>query len=65
MKGIYTEHQMLAKDFYDLYPKEKFGLFLGLIKRRGKEWAYHQLSEIKNHRRDKDEIRPIAFLMKI
>ena len=62
-KGIHSQAHALAYEFKKLYSEEPFGLFLGLIKQRGVQWAYTQLSEIKTYWHDKKEKRPIQFLM--
>ena len=65
-KGIHTEEQDLAAKLWEHYGrKEKFGLFLGLIKRRGKSWAYTKISEIKEYERDNQAQYPIQFIMKV
>jgi len=63
---IVNEIQSIADEFYQYYDKkEKFGLFLGLIKRRGNSWAYIKLSEMRDYIHTEDGKRmPIEFVMK-
>lgn len=64
-KGVHTEIQYLAESFWLHYgKKESFGMFLGLIKNRGKGWAYKKLSDIKEYERDKKELYPIQWVVK-
>lgn len=63
-RGIHKPFQNVAKMLYDHYKgKEKFGLFIGLIKRRGEPWAFRQLSQMKEWE-NKGKVFPIQFLMK-
>lgn len=62
-KGIHSQNHALAYELTKIYPEENFGLFLGLIKSRGVQWAYIQLSEIKLFAQEKKAKRPIQFLM--
>ena len=64
-KGVHTEVHDLAFQFWTYYGKqEKFGLFLGLVTRRGKLWAYAMLSEIKDfEKRKQGQKYPIQYLM--
>ena len=62
---VTNELQDQADQMYSYYmKKEKFGLFLGLIKKRGKFWAYEKLSEMKTFKLEKNKHYPIQFLMK-
>lgn len=62
---IYNELQDIADQFYFYYQKkEKFGLFLGLIKKRGKFWAFETLSKMKIYKLEKNKIYPIEFVVK-
>jgi hypothetical protein len=60
-----NEIQSIAAEFYEYYDKkEKFGLFLGLIKRRGNSWAYIKLSEMRDYFHVNNKKMPIEFVMK-
>ena len=63
---IHSEEHDIADQMYSYYDKkEKFGMFLGLLKQRGKSWGYRMLSEMKSYRREnKEKNYPIEFLMK-
>ena len=61
---VTNELQDIADQMYFYYEKkEKFGLFLGLIKKRGKFWAYEKLSEMRDYLRTKGKKYPITLLM--
>ena len=64
-KGIHSPAHLAAYELQKLYPEESFGLFLGLIKQRGVQWAYEVLSRAKDYARTKKEKYPIQFVMKI
>lgn len=60
-----TQDHDLANQFYDYFKGEKWGMFMGLIKRRGTTWAYQKLSDIKEYEsRNEGKKYPIEFLMK-
>jgi len=62
-KGVHTELHDIAFKLWEYYErKEKFGLFLGLIRSRGKQWGYARLSEIADFKR-RGQKYPIQFLM--
>lgn len=64
-KGIHSEIHALAKDISE-YCKEpkKFALYLGVIKRIGKERAYQIFSEIKQSKTIKSPAKVFMFLSK-
>ena len=64
-KGIHGQNHALAYEFKKIYPEEQFGLFLGLIKQRGVQWAHETLSKARDHTRTKKERYPIQFVMRI
>lgn len=66
MKGIHTEVQDIANDFWEYYGRsEKFGLFIGLINRRGNDWARIKLSEMREYPHlNHGKKMPIQFVMK-
>lgn len=61
---FHSEIQYIASQFKEHYPKESFGLFCGIVKRKGKNWSYGLLSEIKEYKREKKSEYPIQFVMK-
>ena len=63
-KGIHSPAHLAAYELQKLYPEESFGLFLGLIKQRGVQWAYETLSKIRDYSRTKKERFPIQFVMR-
>ena len=72
MNTLHTELHDIADQFYLYYGaaegKERyqmsFGLFLGLLKRKGTQWGYEKLSEAKDYQRRERKLFPIQFLMK-
>ena len=62
-KGMHSEIHVLAKDISE-YCKEpkKFGMYLGIIKRIGKDKAYQIFSEIKQSKNIKTPGRLFMFL---
>lgn len=65
MRGIHSEIHALAKDISE-YCKEpkKFALYLGVIKRIGKNRAYQIFSEIKHSKNIKHPAKLFMFLSK-
>ena len=64
-KNLHSETHDIANQLYTHFgKKEKFGLFLGLIKNRGKAWAFQKLSEIKDYEARNKKAYPVQFLMK-
>lgn len=63
VKGIHSEIHALAKDISE-YCKEpkKFALYLGIIKRIGKDRAYRIFSEIKQSKNIKYPAKVFMFL---
>ena len=62
-KGIHSQNHALAYELTKIYPEENFGLFLGLIKQRGTQWAYETLSRARDYARTRKEKYPIQFVM--
>ena len=62
-KGIHSEIHALAKDISE-YCKEpkKFGLYLGLIKRIGKDRAFQIFGEIKQSKNIKSRAKVFMYL---
>jgi len=65
IRGIHSEIHALAKDIseYCGEPK-KFALYLGIIKRIGKDRAYKIFSEIKQLKKIKSPAKLFMFLSK-
>ncbi len=65
MRGIHSEIHALAKDISE-YCKEpkKFALYLGIIKRIGKDRAYQIFSETKQSKNIKSPAKIFMFLSK-
>lgn len=65
-KNIHSEDHEIARQLWEYYGKEeKFGLFLGLLKRHGKAWGYQMLSGMQDYLRQKGQKFPIQILMTI
>ena len=65
VKGMHSELHALAKDISE-YCKEpkKFALYLGVIKRTGKDRTYQIFSEIKHSKNVKSSAKLFMFLSK-
>ncbi|OGZ62192.1 MAG: hypothetical protein A3H51_00205 [Candidatus Spechtbacteria bacterium RIFCSPLOWO2_02_FULL_38_8] len=61
---IYSETHYVAEQMWKYYDKkETFGLFLGLIKRKGVTWGYQMLSNMKDYKKRNNEKMPIKIVM--
>ena len=61
---IHSETHYVAEQMWEYYDKkEMFGLFLGLIKRKGVPWAYQVLSDMRDYQKRNNKKLPIKILM--
>ena len=64
-KNIHSEAHSIADSMYTYFSRrESFGLFLGLIKRRGLPWGYTKLSEMRQYKKERGKSYPIQFVVK-
>ena len=57
IKNIHTENHLLAKEICDFYEEMKFGVWLGMIKRKGRQVVYEAFAEAKQNN------KPVKWLM--
>jgi len=61
---IHSELHYIAEQMWEYYnKKESFGLFLGLLKRKGENWGYQMLSDMKDYKNRNNKKLPIKMLM--
>ena len=61
---IHSELHYIAEQLWEYYEKkESFALFLGILKRKGKDWGYKMLSDMNDYKRRKNEQMPIKIFM--
>ena len=61
---IHSEIHYIAEQMWKYYnKKESFGLFLGLITRKGTNWGYKTLSDMQDYLRQNNKKMPIKIIM--
>ena len=59
---IHSETHYVAEQMWEYYSKkETFGLFLGLVKRKGLSWGYQMLSDMKDYKKREGKKMPVKI----